>query len=261
MFHRRLIGLIKKVYPRLGLEDDDVILASFPKSGNTWFRFIWLNIVSLLELDGREIDFHIINGSLNAEYDSHSYGSIKYDSLPRIVKTHMTCKDRFLANSNIYLMRNPGDVMISFFEYQQAQKENKNCFDDISPFIRSPQFGIEYWCKHVSGWYGKADFIIKYEGLKKDPFNKIVKILDRLNLYKEIDDSIIKEAIKRSSFEEMRKIEEKKGRPNMAKNFDEGFKFTRKGRLGEWKKRLNHSDIELINKTLKKYDLEHLYTL
>ena len=39
---RRVASAIKFVYPRFELRDSDILLASYPKSGNTWMRFIWV---------------------------------------------------------------------------------------------------------------------------------------------------------------------------------------------------------------------------
>lgn len=53
---------IKKLYPRFGLLPTDIIFGTFPKSGTTWVRFIFANIISLAELDGREVDYDFLNG-------------------------------------------------------------------------------------------------------------------------------------------------------------------------------------------------------
>lgn len=261
MVKQKVVKLIKKIYPRLGLRDSDIILASYPKSGNTWVRFIWLNTVSLLEFDGKEIDFHLINGPLNAEYDSYSYGDISYKSLPRLVKTHLSYDKRFNTNKSIYVVRNPGDVMVSYFEYQKAKKSMNLVINDLSTFLRSNIYGIDSWCSHVKSWTNQADVIISYESLKDDALNEMRRALTKLGIDKDVNDKVISKAIKRSSFTNMRKIEEKKGRPNMKKKFRVGYKFTRKGSTGEWKQKLNNKDISFIRSKIKEYDLSEFYSI
>lgn len=261
MYKNKIVKLIKKIYPRYGLKYDDIILASYPKSGNTWFRFIWLNIVSLIDLEGEQVDFHIVNGPLNAEYDSHSYGSIKYNCLSRLVKTHMKYDKRFEENRSIYIVRNPGDVMVSFYEYQKAHNTNKPFTNNLSTFINSPEFGIDKWCKHVQSWSYQSEIITKYETLKTDTFNEVKKIINQLNLSENIQDLVIEKAVRRSSFNSMRKIEEMKGRPNMENKFKEDYKFTRKGSTGEWREKINGNDILLIRNKLKEYNLDNLYKI
>jgi hypothetical protein len=70
---RKFQDLAKDVRQRLGLcglKSDDIIIASFPKSGNTWMLFILANIISLCEMDGRQIDFNVLHELFLAEYDS-----------------------------------------------------------------------------------------------------------------------------------------------------------------------------------------------
>lgn len=257
----KLIHVLKRVYPRYGLRNDDIILASYPKSGNTWIRFIWLNLVSIKELDEKKIDFYTVNGPLNAEYDTHSYGSISYKSLPRIVKTHRLYDNRFSRNKSVYLVRNPGDVMISYFEYKKASVNGFNTTCGISDFIRSDKFGIEKWCMHVKSWKEKANTIVKYESLREDAFDQIKIIMQELKLSNKVKDETIKKAIRNSSFKQMRKLEEKKGRPSSGKKLDKDFKFTRSGNIGEWKDRLSDNDLSYMADMLKRYDLQNYYKM
>ena len=108
-----LSRVVKKVYPRFGLRDSDIFLASYPKSGNTWVRFIWTNIISVVERGGEKVTFHTVTDELGAEYDVNSYPNEEIECLPRIVKTHKKYNSYiFSKNKSVYLLRNPGDVMI-----------------------------------------------------------------------------------------------------------------------------------------------------
>ena len=236
----------QKAYPRIGLRESDIILASFPKSGNTWMRFIWANMVSLKELGGREINFHNITHEVGAEYDSYSYGNVEYESLPRLVKTHREYDDRFKVNRSIYLVRNPADTLLSFYDYKRNHKDNKYDSLSESQFLRDPEVGVKAWCKHVTGWTSEADIIIAYEEMKKNALNVVHRVLDHFCLT-DIDKQIVRRAVQRSSFQNIRKVEEKKGRPR-ENQFKKGFRFAQKARLGEWKERLSKRDIKFIDK-------------
>jgi hypothetical protein len=256
---RRAANAIKKVYPRFGLRDSDILLASFPKSGNTWVRFIWANMVSLTELGGREIDFGYLNTELVAEYDSHSYGEVEFDCLPRLVKTHRLYDPRaYGENRSIYVVRHPGDVAISYFEYQKAKNGRGGSGSDLKAFIRDPEYGVPAWCEHVRSWRSRADIVIKYEELKTDAVMVLERVLRRFGLVNRVDDAVVKHAVERSSFDKLKDVEEEKGRPKQDR-FDSKYRFMRRGNTGEWEKRFDESDIDYLREKTMRADLDELY--
>ncbi len=253
------LSAIYKLYPRFGLRNSDIILASFPKSGNTWMRFIWANMVSLIELGGRNIDFRILDTKLVAEYDSGSYGDLEFNCLPRIVKTHKKYnKGAFSKNRSIYVIRHPGDVSVSYFEYKKSEIKKEH-ITSLSEFIRDSKFGVDKWCNHVQEWISKADVVIRYEDLKRNPVLTIQRVLQELGLC-HIDEYIVVQAIERSSFDRMKNAEREKGRVR-EDDFDTGYQFMRKGKMGEWKKRLDRDDVKYIRTLLRKSDLISIYNL
>lgn len=249
----------QKVYPRLGLRDSDIILASFPKSGNTWMRFIWANMVSLKELGGREIDFRYLMTQMVANYDEFAFGEQTFDILPRLVKTHRRFQaNAFEKNRSIYIIRHPGDVMSSYYEYVNSNKKTST-FSNISDFIRDEEFGVRAWCMHVKSWRKQANIVTSYEDMKRDASKATRQILNEFNL-DSISDPVVEEAVRRSSFEKLREIEEDQGRPT-EKNFEAGFKFMRKGKIGEWGKRLNLKDLKYIQQQVEEAEIGDLYSL
>ncbi len=253
---RKVINIIKKINPHLGLKDSDIILGAFPKSGSTWFRFILNNIISIQELDNTEIDYKMINGPLRASYDSNDYPKIKYKSIPRFVATHRKFESkRFLDYRKVYLYRNPGDTMVSFYEYRKALRGNDQYIDAFSKFIREPEFGIISWCTHYLSWIDRADSIVTYESLKGNGLHAMQRVFMELEL-PIIYDNIFKNALERSDFSNISKMEDKKGLDETAKkHLIPGFKFARKGKVGEWKIYFSNNDIEYMQKILDDYGI------
>jgi hypothetical protein len=247
----------KEVYPRLGLRDSDILLASFPKSGNTWMRFIWANMVSLMELDGREIDFDFLNTRLVAEYDSHTYGDVEFDCLPRVVKTHHVYDAKaFGENRSIYVVHHPGDVTLSYFEYRGAKGAHEMSEAALKSFIRDPEYGVEAWCEHVQSWHREADVVVKYEDLKEDAVATVERLLSSLGV-SHPGDTVIKKAVNRSSFDNLRNVEEERGA--LPDTFDSDYRFMRKGATGEWEQRFSDDDKKYIDKTLREWNLGNFY--
>lgn len=262
LFFRSNVGylIVGKLYPRLGLKRSDVILATFPKSGTTWFRFIIANIVSLLHLDGQIVDYHLLNGELRGAFDSFVFPTLWPDNFPRFLASHKNYSTRkFGKNRCVYLFRNPRDVMVSFFEYKRNFREAGRYVNDFKTFIRDEKYGIPAWCKHYLSWKRKADIVLTYEGLKSSGFYELNRVLEHLELKEKVSDDLLKEAIKRSSFERIRGLEEERGLDTMAaKDLESGFKFARKGKIGEWKRYFDSEDISFALNMIRKVGEEDL---
>jgi hypothetical protein len=251
------VKAIQKFRPRLGLRESDIILASFPKSGNTWMRFIWGNMISIMEFEGENINFKVLDTKFAAEYDSKSYGEIEFECLPRLVKTHKKYRPRAFSKSRcIYVVRHPGDVAISYFEYKKSEKKDYD-ISGLDEFIRNSKYGVPAWCEHVQSWHQKADCLVQYEELKSDAVETVQRLLKEFNLY-HVEEETIVQAVERSSFDRMKGIERKEGRVREG-DFDSDHQFMRSGKTGEWKERLGKESIDYIKNELHKNDLNELY--
>lgn len=95
--------------------------------------------------------------------------------------------------------------------------------------------------------------------MKKNTANEVIKVLNKLNLKNKLEDELIKRAVERSSFNNMRKIEDRKGIDVMKGSFKNDYKFIRKGKTGEWRDSLKKSDIDFIRESLRKSNLLSTY--
>lgn len=254
------MGVVVDVRRRLGemrrnahLLPSDVLLASFPKSGNTWVRFIWANLVSLSELGGRTVDFHTLDEEVAPEYDSNSWGTVVPKTLSRLVKTHREYDPRLFAGRRaIYIWRHPGDVAISYFHYLNARNDTQD-LGGLSEFLRHRKWGLPAWCKHVANWLLHADLVIRYEDLSSNTENTMREVLGVLG-GRFIDDQVLQMAIERSSFEHIRALEVERGLPSSSE-FKEGFRFTRMGTTGGWQEEFSKSDCSYIREEVERHGL------
>lgn len=162
-----------------------VALASFPRSGNTWFRF-------LLE---------------NATGEHTGNASSKPSRiLPRsgdgiVIKTHR--KDSFRYTHAIHLVRNPFDVIDSFYDWKASLgwewKYGELSWDD---FV---QLTLPLWRAHTRHWLDArpARFLVRYEDCVRDPVGQFGALLTWLG--RPVSEEQLREAVERTSFDRLRK--------------------------------------------------------
>ena len=209
----------------------DFFLVSYPRSGNTWVRFILANLFFPYET----ITFK------NIHQYSPELGKLALcknsDQFPRIIKSHDTYNPSF--SKIIYLLRDGRDVYISFFHYYSNRLLDNNV--SLSSFINNPPDNYCLWSEHINSWLNNSSrislLLIKYEDLILDTFIEIRKIIDFLGIDRK--DKEIYDAIQKSSFSNMKQIELKYGRGKFKSGPDV---FVRGGKVGEWKKYFTNKD-------------------
>src|SRR5437868_10954354 len=90
---------------------DDVFIVSFPRSGNTWTRFLVGNLISQNE----PISFVNVESRIPDIY-LHSQESLCRMSRPRVLKSHEPFDPRY--KKVIYVVRDPRDVAVSRYHFR-----------------------------------------------------------------------------------------------------------------------------------------------
>lgn len=67
----------------VGLQADDVLLSSSPRSGSIWLRFLFCNLIGLQEWNGCLVDFQILNQTM-VELGGKQFaeGLVTFDDTP-----------------------------------------------------------------------------------------------------------------------------------------------------------------------------------
>jgi len=245
-------------------------LASYPKSGNTWIRYVLTlamrgetGIDKVTEtIPSFPMMVNLRNGNLKnptaqetvlAWKKTQSLLVNEAGSSKLILKSHNACAtiggiqfpDERFTHKTVYLIRDPRDVAVSWGVHanksvQQAELDlvNKN-FE-----IGKDQTGrgievLSSWRNHVIGWSNiKCPILlIKYEDLLQEPLRQILRLFNFLEIQPIINP---KEIVKISSFQRMQAQEKKVG-------FNEkrgGNLFFRNGKSGSWKQ--SGHDFELL---------------
>lgn len=258
------MGIIKKIFKKvqkkLRREDkpmprnpksDDVWLVSFPRSGVTWMTFLLANLMVKFCRKNIDVNFKTIYSIIpDIHYNKENIpDDTTFHPFPRMIKSH----SEYLPDYKrvIYLIRDPRDVMVSYYDYL-TNKISGPRFKDFSDFIKNRQYGVSTWVKHIKSWINKWDIIIRYEDLKTNPKGQLEKILSFLNI-KTINEDDINFAIEKSSLEEMQSME-KEGMVKV-NAFKKDFAFIRKGDVGGWKDVFKESDTRYYREEMIRNEL------
>ena len=268
-----------------------VWLASYPKSGNTWFRIFLSNLRSeqTAPIDINEIRD---NGIFSSKVIFEKATGVKADMLnvkeidklrPDVFRYYSSRIDDLLfikahdaytyskkevplfptdvSYGAIYFVRNPLDVAVSFaFHIGKDIKDahltlNKN-ITLAKPIAYKSQLEQKLltWSEHVESWLNQQDIpilLIRYEDMKTDTLNTFKKAVQFLGW--NYSDTEIQNALDKSSFNNLKKQESKKG---FKERLSVQKQFFRKGQIGDWKLHLSDEQILSIKKnhenTIKK---------
>lgn len=191
-----------------------VWIASYPKSGNTWLRFmLYAYIVgppkASIEVARRIPDLHrAIPGQLPP-------------SDLELMKTHFMLSDQHPRLSEttgaIHIIRNPRDVALSALNYRKLTGEGARVSTEagyLNDFIKAGgdsdwlRLGFGSWAQHARSWRETDRFPVlslRYEDLKNDPGAGLRSMIEFLKL--DLDESKLRRAVKASSFDAMRAME------------------------------------------------------
>lgn len=217
---------------------DDIFLVSYPKSGNTWTRFLLANLL----FPEKSPSFGNLHKLIP---DPEVTPKREMDRMrrPRVIKSHDCFDPRYPRV--IYITRDPRDVVLSQYHYHRKLRK----IDDAAPLA---QFVARFlagqtcihgsWGENVASWLVKqrneASFLmLRYEDMVSDTATELAKIVRFLGL--RYDSRRIEQAVERSSAKEMRRLERADGEQCKliaGSRFD--LSFVRSARAGGWRSEL-----------------------
>src|SRR5215208_2620625 len=109
------IGLV----PITQVSATDIFIVGYPKSGNTWFQ----NLVCSVNF-GVHPEFTPNTLIQDLVPDVHAKPYYKRYEGPTFFKTHHLPREEY--RRGIYLLRDGRDVMVSYFSFKNALRDNKN---------------------------------------------------------------------------------------------------------------------------------------
>lgn len=236
------------------VKKDDIFLISYPKSGNTWMRFLLSNLIT-------DDDINFVNvEKIVVDLCKVKISKIKRFEKYNIFKSHSPFNVKFSSNKVVYIVRDVRDVVISSYYFYKKTYNMEIEFEEFfQMFLHGTMWPLHgTWGEHVGSWIGakysdKENFLlIKYEDLLEDTFTWLKIICNFLNL--NISDNKIEKAIEKCTFNKLQENEIKfENVAPQTKNSRKDIKFFRKGTSGQWKDTLTE---EQLNQLYKKFSTQ-----
>jgi len=230
----------------LSVFGDDVFVVSYPKSGNTWARFMLGNLHSQDEV----VTFANIERKVPDIYQNPAR---VLDELPRprVLKSHEYLDPRY--RKVIYIVRDPRDVAVSYYHYLIKMRiidDDYSMLSYVERFVRGGWDPFGSWADHVGGWVGarkgRKDFLfLRYEEMLDDPTRELKKMAEFLQF--SASDQQLDLAIKMSSFERMQALEKQEGAKWTPMKLSRKDKpFVRKAKKAGWRTELSTEAVNMI---------------
>lgn len=193
-------------------------IASFPRSGNTFFRNV------LHEVYGMASSTYHLDKSRKVDDNFADYPFVKTHLLPKDLPSGLR------GQPAVYLVRDARDSLVSLAHHRKdlvvpGSDYYNNLIDAI--IARNGSF-FGGWSRNVDEWTQKADIVIRFEDLVADPIREIEKL-------RAITDLPEPDLTKLPTFKDL-----KFGKPRYGggKRFQRNQHHFRRGKVGGWKDEL-----------------------
>lgn len=248
---KRIKRKIKPISPVPNPGNRDIYLLSFPKSGNTWLRYLIAYAVwpHLEEIDLKEMALYLPSVGLK-----HDFEVMKNPNAPcntftkRIIKDHSTYNrhSKKRIKKAIYLVRDGRDVIVSYWFFCNQRDQTNIPLDEFIRLSSLKNHSYGSWRKHVLEWINaplENKIILRYEDIINDPEKSLLDVLNFCEIC--IPSKQISDAVNKASFKKMQEMELNKGfNLEQYKNIN----FVRNGKIGDWKQYFTNKECELFIK-------------
>ncbi|KAE8577728.1 hypothetical protein XENTR_v10023028 [Xenopus tropicalis] len=227
---------------------DDLLIATYPKSGTTWMSEIVDQIVAVSNSE-RCKTAAIYERVPFLEYAVPDMPSgtqaLDQRASPRLIKTHLPVEllpKSFWDNKVkvIYVARNAKDVAVSYYHFYRMAivHPEPGTWDEFLDSYINGKVCFGSWSAHVKGWWQKAKewdvLYLFYEDMLEDPTREIRKVVKFMG--KDLPEETVEKIASQTSFKAMKQNELSNYSMVPSSVMDHSISpFMRKGVCGDWK--------------------------
>jgi hypothetical protein len=238
----------------LGLKPQDVFLASYPRSGSTWLRFILFEI-----LTGKDAGFQALEQRL-PEVNAHRGVPPVLPEGGRFIKTHEKYRKDY--GRAVFLVRDLRDVFLSSYaasvELGMISFVSAGDFDSfLLSFLEGRACKVGSWQEHTRSWLESPLanngnlMVVRYEDLRQNSEQVVGQLLEFLGVTTEV--RMIRKAIENNALQQMRAKEDCARRAGERSSLlysrtssSEDGRFIRQGAIGGWRSKLTDIQLKVI---------------
>jgi Sulfotransferase domain len=232
----------------LAVRPDDTFLVSYPRSGNTWTRFLVANL-----LHPKETATFANIERLVPDTEAQSSRYMRGVPSPRTIKSHSYFDPRY--PKVIYIVRDPRDVVLSYYDFSRKYRHIKDSYpldryveDFVTGNLISAGWGT--WGENVASWAfargARPGFLLlRYEDMKERPDHELKRIAKFVGI--DASSELLQTTLERSSADRMREMEKAQSNDWVStKDKRNDIPFIRNASAGGWKSQLRPESVAAI---------------
>jgi hypothetical protein len=231
----------------------DIFLGCYPRSGNTWLRFMLFELLA-----GKPSDFASVNSAFRGPGD-HQSGVALLPRGGRLIGTHEVYRAEY--KRALYLVRDVRDVVLSYFAHERELGVFTTNFDEyLVELLTGKKKRYGTWQVHVESWLESPTansgnlLVVRYHDLRRDTESTLAQIIEFLGV--SVSREKIEAAVANNSLAKMRAKEDNLHTYQAEASFphrpqrgsSEEGRFVRSGSVGGWRGRLSDAQIRLTEK-------------
>ena len=225
---------------QVAVRPDDTFVVSYPRSGNTWTRFLIANLL----FPDRAVSFANIE-QLIPDAEAQSSRFLKRLPSPRIIKSHQYFDHRY--PKVVYITRDPRDVAVSYYNFSRKYRHFADDFpleQYVHGFVNGTLMSSAWgtWGENVGTWMaarnGRPGFLLlRYEDMIEQTETELAKIARFFGM--DASPEKLRKAISNSSADRLRQLENQEGGEWVTtKDKRSDIPFIGSAVAGKWKSKL-----------------------
>lgn len=226
-----------------GLHPDDVLLASYPRSGSTWLRFMLADLLAPgMEWDDVNRVIPYVGEHRRAPHPLLDGG--------RLVKTHETATGP--VRRAVYLARDPRDVVLSEYRLSLRGGSHETLDSYVARWVVGKAGPFGRWGNHVEYWLERPQasgielLVIRFEELTADALSTLARIVEWIGI--PADEDGLRAAVEGNTIGKMREKEDRAPKGEVRPH-DGTHRFVGEGAAGGWRDKLDERQVRLITES------------